>query len=253
MILNCIGVDDERLALDLLENNISQIPFLKLVGRCKNAYEAMGVMQHQQVDLVFLDAQMPGIHGLKFAESLRGRVGIIFLTAYENYALEGYKVNAIDYLLKPVEFDRFLAACIKAFEQLGHNRITHSVPPSKNNENQVPVYSMIQSDQALFVHVDYNLVKINLPEIKFIEGYKDYIKIHLLKSNGPIVTRMSLKLLEERLAPHGFVRTHKSFIIPVSRILSVQRGIVQLDSVDIPLSDGYKENLMSHIQRSNIL
>lgn len=253
MILNCIGVDDERLALDLLESNISQVPFLKLVGRCKNAFEAMGIMQQQQVDLVFLDAQMPGIHGMKFAESLRGKAGVIILSAYEKYALEGYKVNAIDYLLKPVEFDRFLAAAIKAFEQIGISKQGSHSQPSRMAENQLPVYGAVSPDQALYVHVDYNLVKINLSEIRYIEGYKDYIKVHLMKSNAPVVTRMSLKLLDERLAPHGFIRVHKSFIIPTARITSVQRGLVQLDSIEVPLSEGYRENLMGHIQRNNIL
>jgi DNA-binding LytR/AlgR family response regulator len=254
MILRCIGVDDEKLALDLLENNISQVPFLKLVAKCKNAYEAMGVMQQQPVDLVFLDAQMPGIHGLKFAENLRGKAGVIFLTAHEQFALQGFNVNAIDYLLKPVDFDRFLQSCMKAFEQLGNSKLNNEIAVRNKEEVMFGFMPDISSkEQALFVHSEYNLVRISLNEIIYIEGFKDYVKIFMEKSTGPVVTRISMKILEEKLAPHGFLRIHKSYIISSKRIVSIQRGVVQLESIELPLSEGYREMLMQSIQRQNIL
>src|SRR5882724_3963951 len=177
-MLNCIAVDDEKLVLDLLIDNIQQVPFLHLVKRCKNAMEAAEVLHQEKIDLIFLDIQMPGLNGLQFLESLHNPPMVIFVTAYKDYAFDGFNLNAVDYLLKPVSFERFLKACNKA----------HDLYNLQNNP--------AQKDEPLdyfFVYVEYNLVKVIFSEILYIEGMKDYVKIFIESSTKPVITKMSLK------------------------------------------------------------
>src|ERR1035437_6828283 len=182
-MIRCLAIDDETLALDLLEHNIRQVPFLHLVKRCKNAYEAMEVLQKEQIDLIFLDIQMPGITGMQFLQSLQSRPMVIFITAYKEYALEGFNLDVLDYLVKPVPFDRFLKGSSKALEYF--------------NLKQKP--SQDVTTDYIFVNSEYNLVKVQIKDITHIEGLKDYIKIHLANQLKPIITRMSLKAIEEKL------------------------------------------------------
>jgi DNA-binding LytR/AlgR family response regulator len=194
-MLNCIAVDDENLALDLIEDNIHKVPFLNLVKRCKNPFEAMEVLQNQEIDLIFLDIQMPGITGVQFLQSMTNSPMVIFVTAYKQYALEGFNLNVIDYLLKPIDFERFLKAVNKAAElhSLKHKAVVNeSVNEFKNS--------------TIFVNADYSLVKIKTDEIAYVEGLKDYVKINLNSSNKPIVTRMTMKAIEEKLPSFfGFI------------------------------------------------
>ncbi len=230
-MLRCIAVDDEPLALELLEDNISKVPYLSLVGSCSNAMEAMKVLQEQTVDLIFLDIQMPGLTGLQFIQSLSVRPMIILITAYEKFALEGFNLDVVDYLVKPVSLDRFVKACNKAFElfQL-KNR-------SKENSNEpAPDY--------FFVNVEYSLLKVVRSDIKYIEGLKDYIKIHLHSSAKPVVTRMSMKAMEEQLPTSRFVRIHKSYIISVDFITSIRKSSVMIGNEELPVSETYQDALM---------
>ena len=234
--MKCIAVDDEPLALALLEDNIRQVPGLELVASCSTAMEALKVLNEQEVDLLFLDIQMPGLTGLQLLQSLSVRPMVILITAYEKYALEGFNLDVIDYLVKPVPFERFLRACNKAqdFYRLKKNVGTES--------QTWPEY--------FFVNAEYGLVKIVFSDIRLIEGLKDYLKIHLLESK-PLIIRMSLKSIEEKLPPGKFFRIHKSYIISVKHITTIRKNSVFLGEMELPLSDLYKEDLMREIGQGN--
>lgn len=227
-MLNCIAVDDEKLVLDLLIDNIQKVPFLHLVKSCRNAMEAAETLHHGQVDLIFLDIQMPGLNGLKFLESLQSPPMVIFVTAYKEHAVEGFNLNAVDYLLKPVSFERFLKACNKAYEFF-------KLQQKPVNKEQPPDY--------FFVYVEYNLVKISIPEILYIEGMKDYVKIHIASSPKPVITKMSIKSLEEKLSSHRFLRTHKSYIVSASKVTAIKRDLICIGSLELPLSESYKPSV----------
>lgn len=230
--MKCIAVDDEPLALALLQDNIRQVSGLELVASCSTAMEALAVLNKQEVDLIFLDIQMPGLTGLQLLQSLSVRPMVILITAYEKYALEGYNLDVIDYLVKPVPFERFLKACNKAID---FYRLKKNIP----SESQPwPEY--------FFVNAEYGLVKIVFSDIQMIEGLKDYLKIHLGDSK-PLVIRMSLKSIEEKLPPGKFFRIHKSYIVSVSHITAIRRNSVFLGDLELPLSELYKEDLMREI------
>jgi DNA-binding LytR/AlgR family response regulator len=235
-MLNCIAVDDETLALDLIEDNIQKVPFLNLVKRCKNPFEAIEILQKEDIDLIFLDIQMPGITGVQFLQSLTNSPMVIFVTAYQQYALEGFNLNVIDYLLKPIDFERFLKAVNKASElhNLKHKSLVNeSFTESKNN--------------TIFVNADYSLVKIKTDEITYVEGLKDYVKIHLNSSNRPIVTRMTMKSVEEKLPSAEFFRVHKSFIVSLDKIESIRNLKIKIGNAQIPVSESYSEEFFKLI------
>lgn len=229
-MIQCIAVDDEKLVLDLLVDNIKQVPYLNLVKSCRSALEATDVLQNQKVDLIFLDIQMPKLTGLQFIQSLQNRPMIILITAYEHYAVESYNLDVVDYLLKPVSFERFLKACNKAKEAF-----------DLKNEKQG---SFKQEADYIFVNVEYTLVKIPFHDILYIEALKDYVKVHLESTSKPVLTKMSLKSLEEKLPADKFIRTHKSYIVAASKINVIKRDLVSVGATEIPVSDFYKENLL---------
>jgi DNA-binding LytR/AlgR family response regulator len=236
--MKVVAVDDEPLALALLEDNIRQVPFLKLAASCSTAMEALGVLKEEEVDLIFLDIQMPGLTGLQFLQSLAVRPMVILITAYEKYALEGFNLDVIDYLVKPVPFERFLRACNKAQDFL---KLKQHAFSSDQHSGQ-PDY--------FFVNAEYGLIKIVIPEIQLIEGLKDYLKIHTADGK-PLVIRMSLKSIEEKLPPHKFFRIHKSYIVSLAHITSIRKNSVFLGSRELPLSDHYKEDLLRVINPGN--
>lgn len=229
-MMRCIAVDDEKLVLDLLVDNIKQMPYLQLAKACRNAMEAIEVLQKEKIDLIFLDIQMPKLSGLQLIQTLQQPPMIILITAYEQYALEGYNLNVVDYLLKPVSFDRFLKACNKAKELFNLK------------SDKVTVLKEISPDH-IFVNVEYTLVKILFADILFIEGLKDYIKIHLALSNKPVLTKMSLKAMEEKLPSNKFIRIHKSYIVATDKITVIKRDLINIGVHEIPVSEFYKENL----------
>lgn len=227
-MMRCIAIDDEKLVLDLLIDNIRRVPFLELVSSYRNPIEASGILQSEKIDLIFLDIQMPFLDGLKFLKTLNSPPMVILVTAHSKYALESYDFNVIDYLLKPVSFERFLRACNKA-QQLFNLKST-------------AIYGQ-ESVDHLFVSVEYSLVKINFSAICFIEGLKDYVKIVLDESHRPILTKMTMKVIEEKLPNHLFVRIHKSYIIAVEKITSIKRDFVCIGNKEIPIGETYKENI----------
>jgi two-component system, LytTR family, response regulator len=224
--MRCIAIDDEKWALELVADNIRHVPYLQLVGRCRNAREASELLQSEKVDLIFLDVQMPGLNGLQFIQTLPIPPMVIFITAYEQFALEGFNVSAIDYLVKPVSLERFIKACNKA--KAIHD-LRHATTPGDVD--------------YFFVNVEYSRVRIAFDDIKFIEGLKDYIKIYLVSSARPVITRMSLKSLEEKLPSNRFVRTHKSFIVSMAKITSIKRDFILIHETEIPVGESYKASI----------
>jgi len=231
-MMTCLAIDDEPLALDLLEDNISKIPFLKLAKKCANALEANAYLNEQPVDLILLDIQMPGLTGIQFLQGMSKTPPlVIFITAYEKYALEGYSLDVIDYLLKPVPFERFLKAVNKAHDKFQSRKVT-TAPAAAD---------------YMFVNSEYNLVRIDFADIGYIEGLKDYVKIFLVSAQRPVITRMSMKSLEATLPADQFVRVHKSFIVSLGKIASIRKGRISLLKTTIPISEHFKENLSRFI------
>lgn len=234
MKLRCLAVDDEKLSLDLLEDNISKVPFLELVGKSRNPVEALNLLRTQEVDLIFLDIQMPGLTGLQFLKSLPNPPMVIFVTAYENHAVDAFGLGVIDYLVKPVAFERFLKACNKAMQQYQLSQAAAAAPQQVNTD-------------YIFVNADYSLLKIVVSDIQWVEGLKDYIKIHLASSTKPVVTRMTMKAIEEKLSASRFVRIHKSYILSLSAITAIRKNSVFIGSLELPISDNYKDVLKTFI------
>lgn len=234
--LRCIAVDDEPLALELLEDNIRQVPFLELVGSCHDAFEVMDLLheQEQTVDLLFLDIQMPGITGIQFLKSLQGQSSspmVILITAYEEYAIEGFDLDVVDYMLKPVAFERFLKAANRAYELF-------------RLRQQTPVEV---SATHFFVNANYALVKIRYDEIMYIEGLKDYVKIYVTSARHPVITRMTLKGIEQKLPSQDFMRIHKSYIVSLDKIQSVRNLKIHIGEAIIPVGEQYVEDFMKAI------
>jgi DNA-binding LytR/AlgR family response regulator len=237
MKLSCLAVDDESLGRKMLEDNIRQVPFLELVGTCKNAFEAMEALQKQPVDLLFLDIQMPGMPGTKFLETLPEKPLVIFVTAYSSYAVESYDLDVVDYLLKPVPLERFVKAAYKALEIKQKNRAAEQPGPTR------------EAPGFIFVNVEYSLVKINIADITHIEGMKDYVKIYLDGQRKPILTKSTLKGIEERLPEKDFMRVHKSFIVHLSRIDSIRNREIRIGDWEIPVGEANVEELMRFVER----
>jgi DNA-binding LytR/AlgR family response regulator len=228
MTMRCIIVDDEPLVRELLEDNIRQVPFLELVHSCKTALDALEIMHLEPIDLIFLDIQMPRLNGMQFLQSLDHPPLVIMVTAYEQYAVESFNLQVADYILKPFSFDRFLKACNRSAELF---RMKHSV-------------MVTEKVDAFFVHVEYTLVKIVVADIDYIEGLKDYIKIYLSSKTKPVLTRMSLKAIEAKLPVGQFIRTHKSFLVAISKITTIKRDFVSMGAKDIPISETFRENII---------
>ena len=233
MKLSCIAVDDEPLALDLLVDNISRIPFLELRKRCSNVQEALVALNEQAIDLIYLDIQMPGLTGIQFLKSLTNPPQIIFITAYKHYAIEGFDLNVTDYLLKPVAFERFLQSANKAKEEKEKRNWQPAVPE--------------KSPTHFFVNADYHLVKIHIPNILFVEGLKDYVKIYLSDRDRPIITRMTMKNIEQLLPVNDFLRVHKSFIICLDHIQSIRKNRIQIGKHEVAISDNNREELFQRL------
>ena len=227
-MMRCIIVEDEPLVRELLEDHVRQIPFLQLDATCKTAWEALEIIRKKQVDLILLDVRMPGLNGLQFLQSLQHAPLVIMVTAYEEYAVEGFNLEVVDYVLKPFGFDRLLKACNRALEMFELKRSASAAEGNKQQE--------------FFVNVEYTLVKIIVSDITYIEGVKDYIKIHLASSKKPVFTRMSITSIESKLPEGCFVRTHKSFLVSVSKITIIKRGFFCVGDIEIPVSETYKGN-----------
>ena len=233
-MMQCMVVDDEPLIRELIEDNISRLPFLTLASSCKGSREAMAVLREKSVDLIFLDIQMPFINGLQFLQSLDQPPLIIIITAYEKYALKGFELNVVDYLLKPFSLERFVKACNRAYDLF---LLKGKLPAAYAGPGH------------FFVHVEYQIVKINIADIEYIQGLKDYIRIFLQKTSRPVLTRMSMKAVEEKVPAGMLVRTHKSFLVAAAKITRTRKNFIELGGTQVPLSAHYREEVLRRLQR----
>jgi len=239
MLLSCAIIDDEPLAVSLLESYVNKTPFLKLKGKYNSAILALPELNANPVDLLFLDIQMPELNGMEFSRMLSGNIRIIFTTAFEQYALDSYKVNALDYLLKPISYAEFLQSAQKALQwvEMFHNRQTGK-----------PV-SGRQEPESIFIKTERRLVQIDLNQILYIEGLKDYVKIHIEGQASPVLSLMSMKAMEELLPTSKFVRVHRSFIVQPEKIKVIERSRIVFGKEYIPISDNYKDRLNEFLSR----
>lgn len=232
MVLKCIAVDDEPLALKLVETFIEQTPFLELITTCDNAVEAMGIIRETKPDVVFLDINMPNLTGMELARLIQDQPGplpkIVFTTAYNHYAIEGYRVNAVDYLLKPFSYEEFLRASTKVLQL--HEE-------ANNNQFQ----NIAADDEFIFLKVEYQWVRISLKDICYIESLKDYVKVHLEDSQKALLSLISLKALEEKLPSSKFMRVHRSFIVSLDKISAISKNSIFIDKIEITVGEQYKE------------
>lgn len=240
MILNCIAIDDEPPALDLLCRYIQQTPFLILGASISNGIESLRYINENDVDLIFLDIQMPDLSGIELARILKGRntsntPAIIFTTAFDQFALEGYKVDAVDYLLKPFGYLEFLRAANKALKWAQLNGNSLSIKP--------------KDEDVIYLKVDSQRIKIPCQDIIYIEGLKDYAKIHLNTSEKSILTLITLKAMEDKLPKGRFMRIHNSFIVSLDKISSVTKTTVFLNKTMLPVSDKFKEEFSKFINK----
>lgn len=238
-MLTCIAIDDEPLALKLLEDNIIKIPFLHLLACCRNAFDAMKVLQEKTVDLIFIDIQMPGLTGLQYISSLENKPLVIFITAYKQYALESYDLAVVDYLVKPVAMDRFVRACNRAKE-------LYELKTAKHQITYAP-----QADY-FFLTADYSQIKIMFNDIVWMEGVRDYVKIYLKSSNKPLLFRASLKAIEPELPPVKFIRIHKSFIVSIESISSVRKNSLFIKDMELPIGETFREAVEGLIRKNEL-
>ena len=236
--ISCLIVDDEPMALNLVENYVLKTPFLYLVQKCNSGLEALSYLNEEKVDLIFLDIQMPDLTGLQLAKVLPKSTRIIFTTAFDQYAIEGFKVEALDYLLKPFDYSEFLTAANKAREWF---ELIHS------QEKATP-----KNTEFLFVKSEYKQIKINLKDVLYFEGLKDYIKIWLVNNPKPILTLMSLKTLEEELPASQFMRVHRSFIVSLDNIDTIERSQILINNQRITVSDQYKQQFLDFITKNSL-
>jgi two-component system LytT family response regulator len=255
-MLRCIAVDDEPLALGLLVEYIGKVPFLELVASCGDAFEAAKALQEAEVDLVFTDIQMPGLTGLQFIQSLPRRPMFILVTAYKKFASDGFDLDVVDYLIKPVGMDRFLKACNKA-QELHQLRMAASTRAAASGGAggasgvanvsgtsgfpASPVSGGLVTPDYLFVNSDYSLVKVLFADIIWVEGSGDYVKFHLRNSGKPLLVRMSAKALEAELPGDRFLRIHKSYIVAVVSITAVRKNSVFIGELELPVGETYRE------------
>lgn len=229
-MITCAIVDDEPLAADLLESYVMKTPFLKLEGKYSNAIDAIAGLRTQPVDLLMLDIQMPELSGLEFAKVIPHSTRIIFTTAFNQYAIEGYKVNALDYLLKPISYIDFLNSATRA-EAIINASSLDAISPS----------------DSFFVKSDYKLVRIFYDDILYIEGLKDYVKIYLESSQRPVLSLTSMHAIESHLPTEKFQRIHRSYIVNMNKIKILERGHIIFGEKRLPISDSYKEQVQNYI------
>ena len=237
MKISCIAIDDEPLAVKKISAYIQKTPFLELVAECRSAFEAMEIINNRTIQLIFIDINMPDLSGLEFVKSLAAKPHIVFTTAYSEYAVEGFQVDAADYLLKPITYSSFLKAA---------NKVKNLIDLNANSQKE----SIRATASHLFVKSDYKLIRIELDDIKFIESQHEYIKIHLISST-PVMTQLSMKTIEEQLPTDRFMRIHRSFIVNLTKISVIERNRIVFDGkVYIPVSDQYKEKFQEFIDRN---
>ncbi len=236
-MIKTIAIDDEPLALQLVKGYVQKTPSLELLATFDNPLDAMEFLGNNAVDLIFLDIQMPDLTGIEFTRILENRPKIIFTTAYEKYALEGFKLEAVDYLLKPFSYEEFLKAANKAEKLIRLEKAEHHEVIEANNE-------------FLFLKSEYKIRRINFNEIKYIEGLKDYVKVFLQNEDKPILSINSLKALEAKLPETKFMRVHRSFIVNLEKIDTIERSRIVFGKVYIPISDQFKDKFQEYLDKN---
>jgi DNA-binding LytR/AlgR family response regulator len=245
MMLTCAIIDDEPLAVSLLESYVNKTPFLKLSATYNSAVDALAELEREAVELLFLDIQMPELSGLEFSRMVTNDTRIIFTTAFGHYALDSYKVNALDYLLKPISYPDFLQSAQKAlqwYELLRKPDANVAEAPDKNTE-----------PESIFIKSEYRLIQIELSKILYIEGLKDYVKIYTEDQPRPILSLMSMKTMEETLPASRFVRVHRSFIVQPEKIKVIERNRIVFGKEYIPISDSYKDSFNAFLSKRSLL
>lgn len=231
--IRCLIVDDEPPAREIIRRYVQDLPTLQLVGECANAVQALAVLQQRKVDLLFLDIRMPQLDGTSFLKTLKNPPRVIFTTAYSEYALEGYELDVVDYLMKPIRFDRFLKAVNKAFPPANHQ----SEPkPAVNREEEK------KNESFVYFRADRKMVKVMLDEILYIESMKDYVKIYT--AGGLIITKQSISSVEAMLPEKQFLRTHRSFIVSVNRVSSYNHELIEIGKTEVPIGKLYRNNVI---------
>ncbi len=239
-MIKCIAIDDEPLALEQLTGYIKRTPDMLLLKACHSAAEARDIAESGEADAMFVDINMPDLNGLEFVKSLTSPPLVIFTTAYSEYAIDGFKVNAVDYLLKPFSYTDFLSAEEKLCHRLAAQHAATAI-------------STVDTDDSMFLKTDYKIVRIRISDIRHIEAMSEYLRIYLDSRKSPLVILLSMKKMEERLPKSWFMRVHRSFIINLKRIIEVRKGRIIIegekngDCVEVPLGDNYKDTLMDYI------
>ncbi len=240
-MINVLIVDDEPLALDVLETFIEQMPEINIVKKCENAFEANEALKHNDIDLLFLDIQMPQLTGIDFYKSLKNPPEVIFTTAYSNYAVEGFEMDAVDYLVKPISLDRFMKAVNKASEKIGSKKVGSNA-------------SSTEEEDFIFVKADKKLIKVNYNDILYIEGLKDYVIIRM--ETGRVITLQTMKSLEDKLPEKFFKRIHRSYILGLNKIQAVVGNVVELvengKTKQIPIGKNYRDELLQIVNQNRL-
>jgi len=230
--IRCLLVDDEPPARDVIRRYIEQVPMLRLEAECTNAIEAFGFLQTQTVDLIFLDIRMPQLSGTDFLKTLKNSPKVIFTTAYQEYALEGYELDVIDYLMKPIPFDRFLKAVNKSFQLV-------------SARTELPVVDEKRNDSFVYFRADRKMIKVMLKDILYIESMKDYIKV--FTQTGTIITKQSISSVEAMLPEHTFIRTHRSYIVSLAHIQSFTSELIEIGKTEIPVGKLFRNEVMKRL------
>lgn len=237
-MIRCLAIDDEPLALEQLKKYISMVPFLELSGACNDAFEAMSIIVHEKIDVIFVDINMPDLSGMDFVRSLIDAPLVVFTTAYSKYAVDAYKVDAVDYLLKPFSFEDFNRAVCKVMKQI--------------EIRNIPTTEKLSSD-SIFVKSDYKILKIEIMDIEYIESMSEYLKIFVTGDKKPIITLLSMRKIESYLPDDTFMRIHRSYIVNLNRIKEINKLRVILDKdTYLPIGDNYKDKFYEYVNRKFI-
>lgn len=237
MKIQCMSIDDEPLALKQMSAYVRKTPFLELAAECQSAFDAMSILKEKQIQLIFLDINMPDFSGMEFVKSLTEKPYVVFTTAYSEYAVEGFQVDAVDYLLKPISYTNFLKAA---------NKVKNLIDLTTDNQQE----SINSTTDYLFVKSAYKLIRIELANIRYIESQHEYVKIHLL-NDKPVTTMISMKAIEEQLPANQFMRVHRSYIVNLAKITVIERNRIVFDGkVYIPVSDQYKVKFQEYVDKN---
>lgn len=234
--IRCLVVDDEPPAREVLRRYVQDVPTLQLAGECANAVQALATLQQQAIDLIFLDIRMPQLDGTTFLKTLKNPPRVIFTTAYPEYALEGYELDVVDYLLKPVRFDRFLKAVNKAFPLASHQTDTAAVITAPGGQEEK------KNESFVYFRADRKMQKVMLHDILYIESMKDYVKI--VTTGGVVITKQSITSVEAMLSEKLFVRTHRSFIVAIDKVRTYTNELIEIDKTEIPIGKLYRNGVM---------